>query len=331
MNNIIFKLNKKMSINFVETFLELDNNFIITGVKVIDCVHFENNINNTKTSIQHEIIMYNLVNQKNKQEFIDIVKISFLFNGEDNLQISKYWYTIEQNQSKIAQKYISLICSKYSKYYNQMNNVKINEFESNDNFVEEFVELIKQVSDKSDQDRLINIFISNDLLNKNIDILNLLILNYYDNPTMYKIIELYVNSNNTQIMDIIIKWFIGTKTLHLDLFNELNKSCFINWLIEYDIDGEQLFIMLKLDKLDNRNKEDIINEALRFFGKSIYVVWYMKFLNYRNEKLMTIIINQLIDDQNITELNELREFWTFVDETIKVLEIKYKLKLAKLK
>lgn len=320
-----------MSINFEETFLELDTNFIIVGIKIIDCVHFENDINNTKSSIQHEIIMYNLINQKNKQEFIDIIKISFLFNGENNLQISKYWYTIEQNQSKIIQKYIALICSKYSKYYNQMNNTKINDFESNDQFIEEFVELIKQVSDKPGQNRLINIFITNDLLNKNLNILNLLILNYYDNPNMKKVIELYVNNTDTQTMDIIIKWFIGNKTLDLDLFNSLNKSCFINWLIEYDIDGEQLFMMLKLDKLDVRNKEDIINEALRFFGKSIYVVWYMKFLDYKNQKLIIIIINQLIDDQNIIELNELRNFWKFIDESIEIIEPKYKLKLAKLK
>lgn len=320
-----------MSINFTETFLELDNNFIIVGVKIINCVHFENDINNTKSSIQHEIIMYNVVNQKNKQEFTDIIKISFLFNGENNFQISKYWYTIEQNQSKMAQKYIALICSKYSKYYNQMNNAKINEFESNDQFIEEFVELVKQVSDKPGQDRLINIFISNDLLKGNTDVLNLLILNYYDNPNMNKVIELYVNSNDTKVMDIIIKWFIGSKTINLDLFNELNKSCFINWIIQYDIDGEQLFIMLKLDKLDVRNKEDIINEALRFFGKSIYVVWYMKFLDYRNGKLMTIIINQLIDDQDIVELNELCDFWTFVNESVNVLESKYRLKLAKIK
>jgi len=319
-----------MSINFENTFLELDNNLIIVGVKVINCVHFENDVNNTKSSIQHEIIMCALVNQKNKQEFIDIIKVSYLFNGENNLQISKYWYTIEQNQSKVIQKYIAIICSKYSKYYNRMNTVKINEFESNDQFVEEFIELVKQVSDKPGQDRLINIFISNELLNRNIDILNLLVLNYYDNSNMSKVIELYIDSSNTKIMDILIKWFIGSKTLRIDLFNSLNKSCFINWIIEYDIDGEQLFIMLKLDKIDIRNKEDIINEALRFFGRSLYVVWYMKFLNYKNDKLMMIIITQLIDDQNVNELNELREFWSFVDEIIGNLEPKYKIKLNRL-
>lgn len=319
-----------MSINFEDTFLELDNNLIITGVKVINCVHFENDINNTKSSIQHEIIMCALINQKNKQEFIDIIKVSYLFSGENNLQISKHWYTIEQNQSKVIQKYIAIICGKYSKYYNRMNTVKINEFESNDQFVEEFIELIKQVSDKPGQDRLINIFISNDLLNRNVDILNLLVLNYYDNSNMSKVIELYTDSNSTKIMDILIKWFIGSKTLNIHLFNSLNKSCFINWINEYDIDGEQLFIMLKLDKIDIKNKEDIINEALRFFGRSLYVVWYMKFLNYKNEKLMMIIINQLIDDQNANELNELREFWSFVDEVIGNLESKYKMKLNRL-